>query len=66
MGATGILVALDVKTGKSIWQREMLRPAGQYRVTTDNPFYPSGGVPMHGVSSSPLVVDLPARAETAD
>ena len=56
MGATGILVSLDAKTGKRIWQREMLRPAGQYRVTNDNPFYPPGGVPMHGVSSSPLVV----------
>ena len=56
MGATGILVSLDVKTGKRIWQREMLRRAGQYRVTNDNPFYPPAGVPMHGVSSSPLVV----------
>ena len=56
IGATGILVSLDVTTGKRIWQREMLQPAGAYRVTADNPFYPPAGVPMHGITSSPLVV----------
>ncbi len=56
MGATGVLVSLDVKTGKKIWQREMLRPAGQYTVTKENPFYPPAGVPMHGITSSPLLV----------
>ncbi len=56
MGATGILVSLDAKSGKRIWQREMLRPAGQPPVPGGNAIFPPGGVPMHGITSSPLVV----------
>jgi outer membrane protein assembly factor BamB len=56
MGATGILVALDVRSGKKIWQREMLRPAGQAPVPGGNAIFPPAAVPMHGISSSPLVV----------
>ena len=65
MGATGILVCLEATTGKEIWRREMLRPAGHFRIEDSTSaasrydrsrVFPSGGVPMHGVSSSPLVV----------
>ena len=62
MGATGILASLEAKTGKKIWQQDMLRPAGQYPISADpscadpSCVFPPGEVPMHGVSSSPLVV----------
>ena len=55
MGATGILACLEAKTGKKIWQQRMLRPGGHISANPDSVF-PPGEVPMHGVSSSPLVV----------
>lgn len=56
MGATGILVCLEAKTGKKIWQQEMLRPAGKYPIADPKGVFEPGEVPMHGISSSPLVV----------
>jgi outer membrane protein assembly factor BamB len=55
MGATGTLVALDVTTGRQIWQRQMLKPASSEPPANRSAF-PPAEVPMHGVTSSPLVV----------
>lgn len=54
MGATGTLVALDARTGTEFWHRQMLKPAGEGPASR-NPF-PPAEVPMHGITSSPLVV----------
>ena len=56
MGATGILIALESKTGKVIWQQQMLRPAGKFPIADPRSTFPPAEVPMHGISSSPLVV----------
>jgi len=56
MGATGILIALEAKTGKEIWQHQMLRPAGKFPIADPRSTFPPAEVPMHGISSSPLVV----------
>ena len=56
MGATGILTALETKTGKVIWQQQMLRAAGKFPIADPRSTFPPAEVPMHGISSSPLVV----------
>ncbi len=43
LGATGILLCLEVKTGKKIWQQDLLKIAGR-------------DCPTHGYCGSPLVV----------
>jgi outer membrane protein assembly factor BamB len=43
VGATGIVHCLNAKTGKKIWQQDLIAIGG-------------GKVPMHGFSNSPLIV----------
>jgi outer membrane protein assembly factor BamB len=44
LGATGVLLCLEARTGKKVWQQDLLKIAGM-------------DVPTHGYCGSPLVVD---------